>query len=250
MIEVSVIIPYFKKDKFIIETIYSIKNQTLKNFEIIIIDDELTENSNKILSEVKKIDNRIKVYKNDFNSGAGLSRNLGIQLSKGKFVAFCDADDLWESNKLEKQIEFMKKTNSDFCFTSYKIINEYGNYISLREAKKEITFDQLKKSCDIGLSTVIINKKILNDKKLRFVNLVTKEDYVLWLLIAKKGFKLNGYNKLLSSWRKTNNSLSSSIFQKLFDGFKVYNVYLKFGKIRSLLQLLILSLNYLIKKND
>ena len=103
MIEVSVIIPYFKKDKFIIETIYSIKNQTLKNFEIIIIDDELTENSNKILSEVKKIDNRIKVYKNDFNSGAGLSRNLGIQLSKGKFVAFCDADDLWESNKLEHQ---------------------------------------------------------------------------------------------------------------------------------------------------
>ena len=118
-----------------------------------------------------------------------------------------------------------------------------NNLVSKRNVPKEISFNELLLDCNIGLSTVIIKKDILTNE-LQFPSLKTKEDLVLWLKISKK-FKLIGLNKTLTKWRKTENSLSSSIFQKLFDGYKVYNFYLKMNPIKSLLYLIILSINYL-----
>ena len=101
------------------------------------------------------------------------------------------------------------------------------------------------KSCDIGLSTVVLEKKIL--KGLSFSDITTKEDFVLWLKLSRK-YQLVGINKNLAKWRKLNNSLSSNIFQKISDGFKVYNYYMKFNYIKSLIYLIILSINFLKKK--
>ena len=81
---------------------------------------------------------------------------------------------------------------------------------------------------------------------MKFPNLTTKEDLVLWLLVSKK-YKLMGIPKVLTKWRKTKSSLSSNRFQKLFDGFEVYNKYMNFNYFKSLLYLFILSINYLKK---
>ena len=240
--------PYYKKSKYIDETINSILNQTMKEFEIIIIDDELSESSSEVLSNLRKLDTRIKVFKNEKNLGAGQSRNKAISFCNGKYIAFCDCDDLWKKNKLEKQIKFMNENNLKFSFTSYEIINNNDQRIGFREAKKNLSFKQLRNSCDIGLSTVILKKNILNNNKFRFGRTKTKEDFILWLMLAKNGISINGIQECLMSWRKNSDSLSSSNIQKIMDGYKVYREYLQYSRIKSLFFLIILSLNFMLKK--
>ena len=102
------------------------------------------------------------------------------------------------------------------------------------------------KSCDIGLSTVILKKEII-DYQTNFPNLKTKEDFVLWLKILQKNIMIDSLNENLTSWRKLDNSLSSSVIQKLKDAFRVYNQYLKFNFIKSLYYMVCLSVNFLKK---
>ncbi len=240
--------PYYKKSEFMDETISSILNQSIREFEIIIIDDELSENSFNFLKNIKKIDSRIKVFRNKKNLGAGQSRNNAINFCKGEYIAFCDCDDLWKPKKLEKQIKLMEDLNLKFSFTSYEIINNNNLKIGFREAKKNLSFKNLRSSCDIGLSTVIIKKELFNEKKFRFGKTKTKEDFILWLILAKNGIKIIGIKECLVSWRKNSKSLSSSNVQKIIDGYKVYRSYLQYSRIKSLYLLIILSLNSMLKK--
>jgi len=241
---VSIIIPYFKKKNYIKSTIKSILKQKFQNFEILIIYDDEDKSDLTFLNQIKKSDKRIRIIINNKNIGAGLSRNKAIRNCKGKFIAFIDADDLWKSEKLQKQILFMKKKNINISHTSYSIIDKWNKKISFRKAR-DLTFDDLTKSCDVGLSTVVLKKKIL--KKDYFVNLRTKEDYVLWLKLSKRGYKFYALKQNLVSWRSTSESLSSSTLQKLLDGYRVYRNYLKYSIFDSFIKLILLSLNYLKK---
>ena len=245
---VSIILPYYKKKLYIKSTINSILNQTYQNFEILIIDDEISPESKKILNEINMLDKRISILKNTRNIGAGYSRNRGIKKSKGKYIAFCDCDDVWKLSKLENQLKFMQNKNVFISHTSYDLIDKNNKYLKKRLAPAKLKFEDLLKSCDIGLSTVIINRKVLKNINKPFVSLKTKEDYVLWLKLSAMGFKILGIKKSLAKWRKLNQSLSSSITQKLFDGYKVYRIYLKMNVIKSLYRLFILSFNFLLKR--
>jgi teichuronic acid biosynthesis glycosyltransferase TuaG len=244
---VSVIMPYYKKKNYIIHSIRSVISQTYQRIEIIIIDDEISEESKKILNLISKVDKRIRIIRNTKNIGAGFSRNKGIQNSKGKYIAFCDCDDVWKKQKLETQIKIMEKNNYNFTFTSFEVIDCKDKIIGLRKSKKKISYTDLLKSCEIGLSTVIVKKTIFKNKFHLFPNIKTKEDYVCWLRISKADIEIVGINYSLSFWRDTKYSLSSSTIQKLVDGFRVYNKYLKFNIFKSLYFLIILSLNYLRK---
>ena len=244
---VSIIMPYFKKRHFLRESINSILKQTHQNFEILLIDDEISEESFNYLEEIRNYDARIHLIKNEYNMGVAESRNKGISISKGQYIAFCDCDDLWKNNKLELQLKFMKKLDLDFSHTSYEIVDENKKILGCRKAEKDTNFKKLINSCDIGLSTVIVNRTVFDNSEHRFVNIKTKEDYVLWLILAKHGVKILGINDTLTSWRKTKNSLSSSIFQKLQDGYKVYRIHLKYSRLKSLFCLIRLSINYILK---
>ena len=242
--DVTVIMPYYKKIKYFQRTYSSLLNQTYKNFKVILIyDDKDTSELIKIKKIIKK--KNFKFIINKKNIGPGGSRNKAIELVKTKYIAFLDCDDLWKKNKLEKQLNFMKNNKISFSHTSYNIINEKNNVIKKMSAKKKTTYNELLKSCDIGLSTVIIEKKILNN--FRFPNLRTKEDYTLWLKIAKSNSKIFGFNLFLSSWRKSNNSISRNILQKILDAFRVYYKFEKNSFLLSCAFTFRLSLNYLIK---
>ena len=243
---VSVIIPYFKKIKFIEETINSVISQTYKKLEIIIIYDDKDRKDLSFIKKLKKNDKRIKVVVNKKSLGAGLSRNLGIRISKGKFIGFIDADDMWKPNKIKLQLNIMKSKNYLISHTSYKIIDENNKVLGSRIARNFDNIDQLLKSCDIGLSTVMINKSLLK-KKYKFPNLKTIEDFVLWLRILENNISIFSINKKLTNWRKTTNSLSSSTLQKLLDGYRVYNIYMNFNPFKSLYYLFFLSYNFLKK---
>ena len=243
---ISVIIPYFKKKKFIKETIKSVLDQTYQNFEIIIVYDDIDHQDLPYLNKIKNFDKRINLIINKKNMGAGISRNIAINYSKGNFIAFLDSDDIWKKSKLEKQVEFMKQNSLIVSHTSYDIINNYKKIIKTRKARSFHAVNDLLKSCDIGLSTVIISKKI-KELDLQFPNLKTKEDFVLWLSILKKNIPIIAFNKNLSYWRKLDNSLSTSVLQKLIDAYRVYNKHMNFNFIKSLYYVLCLSINFLKK---
>ena len=132
--------------------------------------------------------------------------------------------------------------------TSYNIINELGKKISIRKAKKKLYFKNLLNSCDIGLSTVMVDLSFLKKNNLKFPNITTKEDYVLWLTILKKISYIRGIEKSLTSYRKSKRSLSSNKITSIINGYRVYKYYMNMGYLESIYRLLILSLNYL-KKN-
>ena len=242
---VSVIIPYYRKKQYISRTLKSVINQSYKKLEIIIIYDDDNKEDLKFIKQITLKDKRIKLLVNKKNLGAGLSRNKGIKKSRGEYIAFLDADDLWLKDKIKYQVKFMKLREIIFSHTSYSIINNQNMIISKRIAKNFLRLKDLIKSCDIGLSTVMIKKSHLKTNK--FPNLKTKEDFVLWIKLLSKSVKIYGIDKNLVLWNKIENSLSSSSIQKILDGFKVYNYYMKFNFLKSFYYLLLLSLNYLKK---
>ncbi len=149
--------------------------------------------------------------------------------------------------KIKNSIKFYEKKNCLVSHTSYQVIDKLKSKKKIRIAKNFNNLEELLYSCDIGLSTVIMNKKVFS-KSISFPNLKTKEDFVLWLKLLNKKIPIIGFNKKLSYWRKLDDSLSSSTIQKLFDGFKVYHVHMNYGIIRSFFYLFYLSINFL-KKN-
>ena len=241
---VSIILPFYKNVSLLNSAIDSILKQSFRNYEIIIINDNPKKKLSSFLKEIKN-KKKIRIIYNKENIGAGLSRNKGIEVSKGKYIAFIDSDDMWSKHKLFKQINFMEKNNYMASHTSYDKVDLNGNYVSTRFAYN-LNYNALLNSCDIGLSTVILNKKLLNNKTM-FPAVKTKEDYILWLKIAKSGIVFYSLRSRLTKWRKTPNSLSKSILQKLKDSFKVYYKYEKLGLIKTLYRVFILSLNFLIK---
>ena len=246
---VTVIIPYFKKKKFIQEAVKSVLNQKYKYIEIIIIYDDEDKTELKYLRNLYKKNKILRIIDNKKNIGAGPSRNLGIKNAKGKYISFIDADDFWKKDKIKYQLKIMKKYNYLASHTSYSIIDINRKILGKRYAKSFDNYKQILKSCDIGLSTVMLKKTVLKDK-VKFANLKTKEDFVLWLKILKK-FPIIGIEKNLVKWRLLKNSLSSPVFQKLFDGYKVYNTYMGFNSVKSIYLLFCLSVNFLLKKiND
>tara|TARA_B110000977_G_scaffold175638_1_gene230534 strand:- start:14066 stop:14821 length:756 start_codon:yes stop_codon:yes gene_type:complete len=244
---VTVIIPFYKSLKYIKKTLTSVYCQTYKKIEVIIIYDDSDKKDLFYLEKILQNFKKTRLLINHKNIGAGPSRNKAIKIANGKYIAFLDSDDIWKFNKLEKQIHFMKINNINLSHTSYKIIDKSGKATGFRKAKQKLSYIDLIKSCDIGLSTVIVKKNFLKNN--RFANLKTKEDFVLWLKLLKKD-NIYGLDRALTSWRKLSNSLSSSSFQKFLDAFRVYYIYEKLSLIKSIYMIFVLSFFYLIKINS
>ncbi len=241
---VSVIMPYYRKKRHIKNSIISVINQSYKNLELIIIYDDKDLNDFEYIQSITKKYNNIKIIKNNNNIGAGLSRNNGIENSKGDLIAFLDADDIWYEKKIEKQVNYLNKQNLDFVFCDYlkKTGSKSKKIITNRKA---LSYKDLLYSCDIGLSTVLIKKKIIS--KYPFPSLKTKEDFVVWLNIAKSGIVPTNLNEILVEWNNVSDSLSSDIFQKIKDGYRVYRNFQNFNFLVSIYFLIVLSINSLKK---
>ena len=132
---VTVIMPYFKKSKTVKKSIDSVLSQTYKNFELIIIYDDEDRRDLYYLKNIIKNSKKISILINKSNLGAGVSRNIGIKKSNGKYIAFLDADDVWNKKKLERQINFMKLNKIIISHTSYKIFDFNGNLLGKRKAR-------------------------------------------------------------------------------------------------------------------
>jgi len=240
---VSVIIPYFKDERNIYSSVSSALKQSYNKIEIIIIDDENSKHSQYILSKLRN--KKIKIFKTQKNSGVAKARNLGIKKSKGELIAFLDSDDQWKKNKILQQVKVIKKKQIDFCYTSYEA-SKNNKIIYKVKVPNSVNYETLLRSNPICCSSSIIKKKILLKNKFR--NLKTKEDYELWLRLAKKKFLFYGINKILTSYKIRGNSLSNKHFNKIKNAFLIYYKFNDFNLITSARYIFVLYLNAFKKK--
>ena len=231
---VSIITPSFNSEKFIIETIQSIQNQTYKKWEMIIVDDCSTDQTVSIIEQFVKNDHRIRLFQLDKNSGAGIARERALSKAKGDYIAFLDADDLWKPIKLEKQLQFLKEHKAHFTFSFYDCINEQGNALNKRvEAPKNLSYRQLFFCNYVGNLTGIYEVNYFG--KIAISATRKRQDWVLWLTILKKIKNAKPVPESLAFYRIRNNSLSASKVDLLKHNFAVYRNFHGFSYVASLI---------------
>lgn len=207
---ISIITPSYKSEKFISSTIKSVINQSYQYWEMIIVDDLSPDNSNEIIDDYIKIDNRIKLIRLEENCGPAIARNKAIEKSEGRYIAFLDADDLWKPEKLEKQIRFMEKYNLSLSYTSYDLTDEKNNDLGSFITKQKVNYYDLLKTNRIGCLTAMYDTYKIG--KVYMPNMIKRQDYGLWLKILKETNYAMGILEPLATYRIMNNSVSSNKF--------------------------------------
>jgi len=227
---VSIITPSYNSSRFIVECVNSVISQTFQNWEMIIVDDCSNDNSKDIISVLSAKDERIKSILLEENTGAAEARNIAIMKAKGKYIAFLDSDDIWNEDKLEKQIAFMNEKDIAFSFTSYQPISEDGKTkYSVIIASKKMSYHSYLKNTIIGCLTVIIDKEKTGD--FQMPNIRSSHDMALWLLIMKRGFSAYGLDENLAYYRIVSTSNTS---KKWKAAKEVWDVYRKQEKLNIL----------------
>lgn len=231
MIQISIITPAFNSSRFILKTIESVAAQNRTDIEMIVVDDHSKDNTYDILKLAQQKHSFLKIHRNSKNMGAAFSRNLAIRKSKGKYVAFLDADDVWLPNKLNTQIKYMEDNNLSFTYSSYFSIDENDKSLNkIITSKSSLDYRKLLFYCPIGCLTVIYDKTAF--KPTYMPSVPRGQDYGLWLKLFKQNPRTGYLDEPLAKYRKTNNSISSSKKKKILD---MYNLYTKFIKINPFL---------------
>lgn len=214
---VSIITPSYNTADYIGVTIESALNQTYENWEMIIVDDCSTDNTDAVvynyLLNNSKVNGRIKYLKNKYNSGAAVSRNRALLEAKGRWIAFLDSDDIWEKEKLEKQILFMESNNYHFSYTQYEEIDEKNNALGvIVTGPSRISKFGMYAYCWPGCLTVMYDKNIIGTVQIE--NIKKNNDYAIWLKVCKIA---DGYllNEKLAKYRKRKGSISNHRYTAL-----------------------------------
>lgn len=235
---VSIITPTYNCEKFIAETILSVQAQTYQNWEMIIVDDCSTDQTAEIVSSFQEKDSRIKYFHNTTNKGSAISRNIALQNAKGKWIAFLDSDDLWHPNKLEKQIEFMKRNNYHFSYTNYCEIDENSKEIGLLiTGPNVITEKMMRAYCWPGCLTVMYDAQEIG--LMQSIDIKINEEYSIWIKISKK---TNCYllNENLAKYRKHKDSLSNLSYLRLI---KWHYLMFRKSEEKSIIKSILLTIN-------
>lgn len=213
-LKVSIITPIYNCEKFLPKTIECVINQTYTDWEMLLVDDCSPDNSAKIIKKYAKDDNRIKYFKLDKNSGATIARNKALEESKGRFIAYLDADDLWKSEKLEKQVEFMLKNNYPFTCTDYEKIDESGKSLNkIVKIPKKVNYNLFLRNTIIQTVGVMVDTKLTGKELLKMPNIRRRQDAATWCQLLKNGFDCYEVPENLSYYRVVKNSLSSNKFK-------------------------------------
>jgi len=233
---ITVITPVYNGERFIRETIESVLGQSYPDFQYIIIDDCSNDATPTILEEYSKLDPRISVYRNKVNAGPLTSRNYGLDLAEGDYIAFIDADDIWLPSKLADHFSFMHLNQVFFSYTDFAIFSE-SNKEALRSVKclNRYYLANLFSQSGIALSSVIYKRD--QDNLIRFADCepgrYTESDLYL-KLIAIYGFG-ERYKEELLLYRSHSGSMSLNKFGMFRTLFNFYYVRLNFNFLISFL---------------
>ncbi len=217
---ISVIVPVYNAGKYIKETIESVLSQSFEDFELLLIDDCSKDDSEEIIKSFK--DDRVKYIKQPENMGAWAARNRGLEEAKGRYIAFLDADDLWDKDKLKKEFEFMKSKNAGFVFTGYEFADEFGNGTgAIVKVPHTIDFKHALKNTNIFTSTVLIDREKIGDDLIKMPH-IKSEDTATWWRILMAGNLAYGLNENLVKYRRSSGSLSSNKIEAVRRIWRLY----------------------------
>lgn len=229
---VSIVMPAYNMERYIEAAVCSVQAQTYENWELLVIDDCSRDATCEIVERLAAEDPRIRLIRNKQNMGVSRTRNRGIEMSRGRYVAFLDSDDMWRPGKLECQIEALERTGADFSYCSYAIVDAEG-----KQAKPDymvptrITYESLLRENVVGCSTVLIEAPVI--KANLFGSGFYHEDYVLWVKLLKDGLKAVGCGEVLADWRYIENSRSFNKFRAAKNRWHIYRRFLGLSYVKS-----------------
>ncbi len=210
---VSIVMPSYNTADYIAETIQSVVKQTYSHWELIIVDDCSTDNTDNIVASFLKNDSRIQYFKNEKNSGAAVSRNRALREAHGKWIAFLDSDDLWHPEKLKQQLQFMKKHNIAFSYTNYGEIDEHSHPLGRTvTGPGKITKTGMYNYCWPGCLTVMYDAEKIGLVQIKDIK--KNNDYAMWLRVSQKA-DCYLLNRNLAKYRKRRGSISNHSYTEL-----------------------------------
>lgn len=231
---VSVIMPTFNASKYLAGSIESILSQTYTNLELLITDDCSTDETRNILKEFSERDKRVKVKYLKENSGPGVARNRSIERAKGRYIAFCDCDDRWMPDKLERQLAHMRKHDCALCSSSYLICDENDKITGVNISPSHVTLGMLKRDNKIGCLTAIYDIKRLGHK-FYMPAIRKRQDWALFLNILKECQICFCITEPLAYYRQRVNSVSSNKFSLVKYNVNVYETVFGYTRLRAYL---------------
>ena len=218
---VSIITASYNCSDFIGETIESIQSQTYTNWELLITDDCSTDTSREVIMRYAEKDSRIRLLCLDKNSGAGIARNNSIRKAKGRFIAFCDSDDRWKPEKLERQLKFMVDNGYGLTYTSYDTCDESGTINGYVQCLRSLNFNKILRDNGIGCLTAIYDAEKIGKHFMPSIR--KRQDWCLWIDIIRKTGKAYGLQEPLALYRVRSGSLSSNKIEMLRYNYAVYH---------------------------
>ncbi len=230
---VSVVMPAYNAEPYIEAAVRSVMGQTIRNWELILLDDASQDGTWAVAQSLAAEDDRITVLRNAENMGVARTRNRGIAMCAGRYVALLDSDDVWYPHKLETQLRRMKETNAELSYTSYAIVGADGKKVKGDYLVPDaVSFDSLLKENVIGCSTVLISAKIAKENP--FSVDFYHEDYVLWLQLLRGNCPAVGCTEVLTDWRYIENSRSFDKRKAVKNRWQIYRKHLRLSVPQSL----------------
>lgn len=222
--KISIVVPVYNAEKYILDTISMVQNQSFENWELLLVEDCSRDNSRDILKqfEAENQDRRIQIFYQSKNMGAATARNLGTEKANGEYLAFLDADDVWKRDKLQKELVFMKEQEAAFVYTSYEFGDEeakgLGKYVRVKES---LTYEEALSRTIIFTSTTLFDLKKIK-KELLMMPKVASEDTATWWQILKTGIRAVGFDEVTTVYRRPAKSLSSNKGKAIV---RIWNLY-------------------------
>lgn len=223
---VSIIVPVYNVEKYIVETMDCVRKQTYPHWELLLVEDGSRDKSAAVIEEYIRQtgDERIKLIRQPENMGAARARNRGLEEAAGRYIAYLDADDLWVPEKLQKEITFMQEKDAAFAFTGYEFADENGVGLGRIVRVPEIlNYKEALKNTTIFTTTVMFDTTKI-EKTLLEMPIIKSEDTALWWKVLRNGYVAYGLDENLVKYRRAGKSLSSN---KLEAVRRIWNLYRK-----------------------
>lgn len=223
---VSIITPVYNLENVIEETVKSVLAQSFEDWELLLVEDCSQDGSVRKIQDFleKSKDGRIRLLRQEKNSGAAKARNRGISEARGRYIAFLDGDDLWKPEKLEHQLRYMEEKDAAFCFTGYEFADETGKGLGkIVRVPGCIDYKEALKNTTIFTSTVMFDTDKLSKEELEMPQ-IKSEDTALWWRILRGGHMAYGLDENLVKYRRAGKTLSSNKIEAVR---RIWNLYRK-----------------------
>ena len=211
MPQISIVVPVYNAENYIEQTITMVRKQTFTDWELILVEDCSSDHSRDVLRKITETlsDTRIRVIYKEQNEGAARARNTGLEAVTGRYLAFLDADDIWEENKLSEELAFLKEKNAAFVFSAYEFGDEQGvGTGKIVKVPETLTYRQALSRTVIFTSTTMFDLEKL-DRSLVMMPEIPSEDSATWWQILRAGYTAYGYPRVTAIYRRPPKSLSS-----------------------------------------